>query len=189
MSPERNTREQEPKSEICANPEILLDKIRDLYEHPEDEERKATFREWLLEDWEGINEFILQFPSSEEDANEQTLVRSIDLNNYRIRRNPCLISVIRSSLHENRPSFPYFKGIDRLRINLLHQSDKTEECKKNGGKDVYMDILFVADGENRNNLLALSIMAMSKKPDQVNYCNHEYFAVRVSPELQIKKFK
>jgi hypothetical protein len=182
MSPERETI-REPKSEICADPEILLEKVRSLSEHPEDKTGRAAFREWLLKDWRGINELLLQFPSEPSQQNEHIIIRYIILGDYGIYKNSNS-NVRIGNIVEEAPCFVDLEGVDRAKVTLHHQSNKTDECKKNGGKDVYMDILFLADGENRDNLLALSIKAQSKSPSGIL---DEHFEVKISPKLQINK--
>jgi hypothetical protein len=188
MSPEIRMREQEPKSEICADPEILLNKVRELSEHPQDKTGRMMFREWLLKDWKGINEFMLQFPPKRESANDGYTIRSANLGNYNIYRNSNS-EFLSGGLQEDAPHFLSFEGIDRTIITLYHQSNKTKECKNKGGKDVWMDIVFVADSEKRDDLIGLSIRVNNDSHSDNFGGVKEYFEVKVSPELEVAKLK
>jgi len=188
MSPERRIRERKPNSEICANPEILLEKVRNLSERPEDKQGRKEFREWLLKDWKGINEFMLQFPPKRMETNNDPIIRSAALGNYSIYRNPNS-DFLSGYLQEKMPHFLSFEGIDRTKINLYHQSNKTKACKDKGGKDVWMDILFVADNEKRDDLIGFSIRVNNDSHSDNFGGVKEYYEVKVSPELEVAKLK
>lgn len=189
--PEKRIREQEPNSEICANPEIILEKVRVLSEHPKDKAGRAIFRDWLLRDWAKINSFILQFDPEIVSANGQNpTIRSAALGNYNIyRRDPSSESRRSGFLQEEAPLFSGFKGIDRVEITLSHESYKTDSCKKRGGQDVRMEVLFVADSEKRDNLIGLNITVKETDADKRFKGIREYFEVKISPKLEIAKMK
>ena len=78
--------------------------------------------------------------------------------------------------------------LKKIRSLFEHSGDKTDECKKMGGKDVSMEILFVADSEKRNDLIGLSINVKNDGSTKNSGTEREYYEVKVSPELRIKKF-
>lgn len=150
--------------------------------------KKTALRDWILEEWGKANKFISGFLPKPIRVNEDKRIRFFNLNDYGICQNPGS-KFQNIYIQENVPDISSFEGIDRAKFTLIYQSDKTEECKKSGGEDVSIDILFLADGENRNNLLGLSIKTSSIKSGETNYGGHEHFEVKVSPELRINKIK
>lgn len=161
-----------PTSEILKNPVGIVDKIKTLFEHPKDKQAQEQFSKFLSEEWPKINGLISKIPNDYSDGYGVRIARHLSPNSFD--------DGIRTLYEECPRKFFMLKNIEPLFVGLQYESNPSDKKK-----DDHVHIVFAADRQKRDRLLAVSVIVDNYvKPDTVE---KEVYEIKVYPKFEKQK--